>query len=81
MPSFHQDDGEVDIHAPEGSHAIELFDLRHRSEVEWSSEIPVVVDVLGLPHQLIPNRSFTGATNGELLSPDYDGLVGGTMTS
>jgi hypothetical protein len=81
MSSFDENDGKVDLHAPKGSHAVKFLELWHRSKIKWSGEIPVVVDVLGLAHELILNRAFTRAANREFFPADYDRLMGRTMAS
>jgi len=81
MAAFDENNGKTHLQATKGSQAVELLKSWCRSEIYGSCEIPVVIYVLRLSHQLILNRGFTGATDREFFPADNKGLVRHTMTA
>lgn len=47
---LNENDGKIDLDSSESSDAIELLELWNRPEIQRPSEIPVVMNVLGLAH-------------------------------
>ena len=81
VAGFDKNDRKVHLHTTKGSHAVELLKSWRGSEIYRSCQIPVVMYVLGLAHELILDGALTGAANREFLSANYKGLVRQTMTA
>lgn len=70
--TLHQNDREVDFNSGKRAYAVKLLaftDLTHK--IRGPSQIPIVMDMIGLTSELVANRSFARAAGGKLFAA-YD---------
>ena len=81
MAGFDENDRKIDFNPPKSSKGIELSGFSRNSELHRPSQVPIVMNVLRLSHELVMDRAPTRPTSWEFFSANYDGLVRSTMTA